>query len=220
MKQAKKLIVAIVVLALLGGIGYVALTNAPSPEEGLAARVNGEEVKKTLLEERFERAKASYEAQGIALADQEITTIRQQLLDDLISETLLFQYAREQGITATEEMIENEYQQIVLQFPSEEDFQNTLTTQGMNTQELRQEISRQLIFRQIADRKAAEGKIIVSEEEMRRTYDETAESGTEVPPFEEVRGEIEEFLRQQKIGQLMDELVGQLRAQASIEILG
>src|SRR3990167_9630582 len=117
MKQAKKLIVAIVVLALLGGIGYVALTNAPSPDEGLAARVNGEEVKKTLLEERFERAKPSYEEQGIALADQEITTIRQQLLDDLISETLLFQYAREQGITATEEMIENEYQQIVLQFP-------------------------------------------------------------------------------------------------------
>ena len=54
---------------------------------------------------------------------------------------------------------------------------------------------------------------------MRQTYDETVASGVEVPPFEEVRGEIEEFLKQQKIGQLMDELVGQLRAQASIEIL-
>ena len=219
MEQTKKFIVVIIVLALLGGIGYVALKNVPSSDEGLAARVNGEEVKKALLEKRFDQIKASYEAQGTPLADQDVTTIRQQLLDGLISETLLLQYAREQGISANEEMIENEYQQIVLQFPKEEDFQNMLTTQGMNIQELRQEISRQLIFQQIADRKATEANIVIPEGEMRQTYDETVASGVEVPPFEEVRGEIEEFLKQQKIGQLMDELVGQLRAQASIEIL-
>jgi len=51
-------------------------------------------------------------------------------------------------------------------------------------------------------------------------YDRAVENGAEVPPFEEVTLDIENQLRQQKIGQLMDALIQQLHSESAIEIFG
>ncbi|GEM_PF-5777275 len=227
----KSPIVWVVALLILGAGGYGAIASGivdlnqlknliPSGSpESFAAHVNGEGVPAAALQIRFDQVKKSSEAQGTPLEEKDIELLKQQVLNDMISEMLLIQHGKKQGMTAQAETVESEYQKIVAQFPSQEEFEKQLSTQGTKPEDVRDAISRQLIVQQIADQQATEHAIEITEEEMQKTYDEAVASGAEVPPFEEVKSQIEEYLRQQKTGELMSALVDQLRAQASIEIL-
>ncbi len=225
----------VVALLLLGGTGYGAAisgvvdlsrfqnvihfqSNLPSKE--LMAQVNGETIQKALFEIRFEQRKNVYEAQGATLQEKDIELVKQQVLDDMINEVLLVQYSKKQGIVVSDEALENEYQKIVAQFPNEDEFQKHLANQKATPEDVRSVISLQLIVQQIIDQKVAEQPIEISEEEMQKVYDNAVAEGAEVPPFEEVKSDIESQLRQQKIGQSMNALIDQLRAEGTIEILG
>jgi len=217
--MVKNPFVWVVALLLLGGIGYGVKDVVLS--EKLMAKVNGESLQAALFEVRLEQAKSFFEAQGANLQTKEnLDLLKQQVLDDMINEILLVQYGKEQGMGATQEMIEKEYQQAVAQFPSEKEFQKQLTAQGTTPENVRYLISQQLILRQVADQQAAEHNVEVSEEEIQKAYDEAVASGAEVPAFEEVKVQIEAFLRQQKVGQFVKTLIEQLRAKGTIEILG
>ena len=223
-------LVWIVVLLILGAVGYGAVASGIVDlqrfrdvvfSSKVAAKVNGEDIQKAVFEARFEQTKKFYEAQGTNLTTKEsVELLRQQVLNDMINEILLVQYGKQQGMVATQEMIEKEYQQAVAQFPSEEAFEKQLAVQGTTPENVRHIISQQLILRQVADQQAAEHKVEVLEEEVQKAYDEAVAGGTEVPAFEEVKAQIAEFLRQQKVGQFVKELVEQLRAKGTIEILG
>ncbi len=221
----------IVALLILGAGGYGAiasgvvdlsqlknLTLLGSPES-FAAQVNGEGIPATALQLRFDQTRNAYAAQGAALEEKDSEVLKQRVLDDMISEMLLLQHGKKQGITVSDEMIENEYQKVVAQFPSEEELEKNLSAQGTTLDDVRDVISRQLIMQQIADQQAAEHPIEISQEDMQKEYDAAVASGQQVPPFEEVKPQLEEYLRQQKIGQLMGALIAELRAQANIEIL-
>lgn len=226
----------IVVLLLLAGAGYGAvkfgrvdlsrfqnsamLENKILPSEGLMAQVNGEAIQKALFEIRFAQRKSFYETQGATLKDQDMELIRQQVLDDMINEILLFQYAKKQGITAADQAIQEEYQKIVAQFPSEEEFQKHLTSQKASPEDVRFAITLQVIVQQIINQKLGEQPIEILEEEMRQVYDKAVANGAQVPPFEAAKPDIENQLRQQKIAQIMNALIDQLRAESSIQILG
>jgi peptidyl-prolyl cis-trans isomerase SurA len=215
---------AIALLIAAGG-GYwlvssdtIDLGNLGSSVE-LVAKVNGEGLEKRLYDARFEQTKDNYEAQGLALEDADTEQLKQQVLDDMVDERLLVQYGKKQGITAEDAAVEQEYQLVVSQFESEEAFQDELALQNATLRDVREAIAQNIIVRQVADQQAAENNIEVSEEEIQQVYDEAAAGGAEVPEFEEARGEIENYVRQQKTGQLMQELVAKLREEASIEIL-
>lgn len=225
----------VIALLLLGGAGYGtvrsgmvdlsrfqsnAIFQSNVPPEGLLAQVNGEGIQKVLFERRFEQTKNSYVARGATLEEKDTEIVRQQMLDNMINELLLLQYARKQGITVQDQLIEDEYQQVVAQFPSEEEFQKHLATQEATSEDVRSVIFVQLAVQQIIDLKVSEHPIEISEEEMRQVYDRAVENGAEVPPFEEVTLDIENQLRQQKIGQLMDALIQQLHSESAIEIFG
>ncbi|MEK7542460.1 MAG: SurA N-terminal domain-containing protein [Patescibacteria group bacterium] len=223
----------IVALLLLGGIGYglavsgvVDLSrfsfpsSVPPESKEFMAQVNGEGIQRALFEIRFEQRKNTYEAQGTTLQEKDIALVKQQMLDDMINEILLIQYGKERGIAVADETIESEYQKIAAQFPSEEEFQKHIATQKATLEDVRSVILLQLIVQQIIDQKVAEQPIEISEDEMRQVYDKAVAEGAEIPPFEEVKLDIENQLRQQKIGELMNAFIDQLRREGTIEILG
>jgi peptidyl-prolyl cis-trans isomerase SurA len=185
----------------------------------LAAKVNGQGIEQRLYDTRFEQTKNNAEAQGQVLLDADIEQLRKRVLDDMVNEQLLVQYGKEQGITAEENAIEEQYQQIVSQFGSEEAFQEQLTLQNATLNDVRKAVGQNIITQQVAEKLAAENNIEISEEEMQQVYDEAVAGGAEVPSFEDVKGEIENFLRQQKTGLLLQELITKLRAEANIEII-
>jgi hypothetical protein len=229
----KSPIVWVAALLILGGGGYGAVASGivdlnqlknlipsvPSQSEVFAAQVNGEGVPAAALQIRFNQAKKSTEAQGTMLEAKDSELLKQQVLDDMISEMLLIQHGKKQGMTAQAETIESEFQKIIAQFPSEEEFEKNLSAQGARPDDVRDVISRQLIIQQIADQQAADHPIEISEEDMQKEYDAAVAAGQEVPPFEEVKTQIEGYLRNQKIGELMNALIIQLREQANIQIL-
>ena len=224
-------IIVILALLLLGGAGYAAFSfgiidlsrfsiSNPPPAQEFMAQVNGEGIRTTLFDLRLAQVESSYEAQGTTLEAENKETLKQQILQDMISEILLVQYGKEQGIIAEEESIESEYQRIVSQFSNEEEFQQNLAAQGVTVGDVRRTISQDLIIQKVIEQQTAQNSVEVSEQEVQKAYDEAKTQNTEVPPFEEAKPQIENFLRQQKIGQIINALVAQLREKANIVISG
>ena len=220
-KEGKSLmknpIVWLGLLLLIGGAGYWAVTSGVSEE--FVAKVNGEGIEKRLFDVRFAQLRANYETQGIAFADEDTIQLREQILEDMINERLLIQHAKEQGITGQEELMEEEYQLILSQFENEAELKKQLSDNNTSIQDIRTSISEQFMIRELASQQAEQGDIEISQEEIQQAYDDVVSGGAEVPPFEEVQEQVEEFVRQQKISQLVEVLLEQLRTKSSIEIL-
>lgn len=224
--MAKKLIGPLVALLIVAGAGFWAVSTdkidlgnfTPGGSKEFVATVNGEGIEKRMFDTRFEQTKT---AQGITEENAEQSeALRQQVLDSMINETLLVQYGQEQGLEVSQEEIDTNYQQIAGQFENEQEFESQLSAQGVTPEDIRMVISQDLILQQVVEKQAADHNVQVSEEEVRQVYDDAAnEEGAELPAFEEVRGQIEQFVRQQKVSQLMQDLIAQLRADASIEIV-
>ena len=218
----------IAALLVLGGVGYGAIATGIVDfqrfkdvflAEKLMAKVNGESLQAALFDVRFEQAKQFYTAQGANLqTNGNIDLLKQQVLNDMINEILLVQYGKEQGMTATQQIVEEEYRKAVAQFSSEEEFQKQLAAQNTTSENVRHAISQQLILRQVTDQQIKEHTIEVSGEEIQKAYDEAVASGEKVPAFEEVKAQIEAFLLQQKVGPFLKTLVEQLRTKGTIEI--
>ena len=128
----KNPIVWIGALLLIGGVGYWAVDSSVSKE--FMATVNGEGIEKRLFDLRFVQLKAKYETQGITLADEDTIQLREQILEDMINEKLLIQYAKEQGITEQEELVEQEYQLILSQFENEAELKKRLSDNNTSIQ--------------------------------------------------------------------------------------
>ena len=220
-KEGKSLmknpIVWLGLLLLIGGAGYWAVTSGVSEE--FVAKVNGEGIEKRLFDVRFAQLTANYETQGIAFADEDTIQLREQILEDMINERLLIQHAKEQGITGQEELMEEEYQLILSQFENEAELKKQLSDNNTSIQDIRTSISEQFMIRELASQQAEQGDIEISQEEIQQAYDDVVSGGAEVPPLEEVQEQVEEFVRQQKISQLVEVLLEQLRTKSSIEIL-
>ena len=220
-KEGKSLmknpIVWLGLLLLIGGAGYWAVTSGVSEE--FVAKVNGEGIEKRLFDVRFAQLRANYETQGIAFADEDTIQLREQILEDMINERLLIQHAKEQGITGQEELMEEEYQLILSQFENEAELKKRLSNNNTSIQDMRTSISEQFMIRELASQQAEQGDIEISQEEIQQAYDDVVSGGAEVPPLEEVQEQVEEFVRQQKISQLVEVLLEQLRTKSSIEIL-
>jgi predicted DsbA family dithiol-disulfide isomerase len=58
-----------------------------------------------------------------------------------------------------------------------------------------------------------------SEAELRAVYEHARRRGEELPPFEEIRGEVERFVRQGRLGEALDDFHRRLRAAAKVEEL-
>ena len=213
----KNPIVWLGLLLLIGGAGYWAVTSGVSEE--FVAKVNGEGIEKRLFDVRFVQLRANYETQGIAFADEDTIQLREQILEDMINERLLIQHAKEQGITGQEELMEEEYQLILSQFENEKELEKRLADNNTSLQDIRISISEQFMIRELANQQAEQENIEVSKEEIQQAYDVAAAGGTEVPPLEEVQEQVEDYVRQQKISQLIEVLLEQLRNEGSIEIL-
>ena len=224
----KNPIVWVIVLLLIASGGYWAVTSGAVDfnrlgvsgfSQEFAAKVNGEGIEKRLFDLRFEQTKIQYQAQGVIFEDSDIEEFRQRVLVDVIDERLLIQYGKEQGIEANQEVVEEQYQQILSQFANEEEFEKELASQNITLKDIRDSIAEQIIIQELIDQRVVKNNIEVSEQEIQQAYDDALANGADIPEFEEVKLEIEESLLQQKIIEIMSALVNQLRAEGTVEIL-
>ncbi len=194
----------------------------------VVATVNGEEISDEefipLYEQQFQQLAMQSQMSG---EEPDEDMIREQTLDGLISTELLLQDAAARGFEASEEEIDELLQETAEQggMESADELVEAYEEQGESEEDLREDAANQVrIDKVIDDLEVPEP----SEEELEEAYEEMeaqqemmaeAQGGEaeELPPFEEVRDELEEQVAAEDENEAAMEHVEQLREAADVE---
>ncbi|WP_164716593.1 peptidyl-prolyl cis-trans isomerase [Paenibacillus whitsoniae] len=95
----------------------------------------------------------------------------QQTLDSLINDELISQESKKAGIVVTDDDVNAELKSIQASFPSQEQFQQALTSYGMTIDDLKKNMSSQVMLKKIL-----EPQITVTDDDIKKYYDENLET--------------------------------------------
>ncbi len=104
------------------------------------------------------------------LSEKRLVEIRNEMLEQLIGQEVLFQEAKRLEIKATPEAVEAELQKLESRFPSKEDYQKAAHAQGLTPDEIRAGVERYLAIKQLTDQEVR-SKISISDEQMKSYYE-------------------------------------------------
>ncbi|HEX9943050.1 MAG TPA: hypothetical protein VGG03_13610 [Thermoanaerobaculia bacterium] len=148
---------------------------------------------------------------------------RRRVLDALIEQRLQFHDIDRFGFEQVPvDEIEKKVAEIRSRFPSEAAFQKALAEVGLDRKKLGQLVARQLLVLTYVDERLGP-RIFVSLDEINRYYrnvlvPEMQRRGQAAPPVEDVREDIREVLKQQKLTEEMEKWTQELRDQADVVI--
>jgi len=162
----KKMIPVLLVLSLI-----LASCGSGKLDEGVVARVNKSDIPQAEFDKEIEAFKKQYEAQGQLLTDADLEMIKPRLLDSLVIKQLLLEQADKLKLEADSEGVLAQIDGFKQQFPSVEDFNASLTANGFTEESLIQELEWQSVLQKLFEAEVS-GNISVSEEEIRKFYDD------------------------------------------------
>lgn len=178
-----------------------------------AATVNGEKISQSQLEARMMQTQQSL-GTSTDVSEEEMQT---QALNSLINEALIMQEAENQGVTVSDEEVNNSYQTIEDRFDDESQFQQTLDEQGLTKEDLKENIRRELMTQKYLQNNINQEEVSVADEEIQQTYDQLSSQREGVPPLEEIKPQLKQQLQSQKQNQLIQQLIEQLRNNTDIQ---
>ncbi|RSL32734.1 peptidylprolyl isomerase [Salibacterium salarium] len=209
-------------------------TEMPEPDlseiPDVVAQVNEEDISKDEFETSYERQfqQAALQAQMTG-EDLDQNQLKEQVAESMIVTELLVQEADNRDIEASQEDIDNTLNELVElnQLESQDEFISTIKEQqGMNEEEIMTEVKTQVKVDQLIDEES--GDTEPTEEELKEAYDQLTaqqeqmsgenEKEIEIPPFEEVKSDLEDQLRSQKETKQMQSLVEELREKEDVTI--
>jgi len=150
---------------------------------------------------------------------------RRRVLDGLVEERLRFHEIDRFGFEQVPvDDIESKVAKIRARFPDEAAFQKALKEVGLDGKKLRQLVARQLLVLTYVDERLGP-RVFVSLDDINRYYrdvltPEMKRRGQPVPPVEDVREDIREVLKQQKLTQEIEKWTQELRQRADVVIYG
>lgn len=223
-------VIAVVVLALAGaalvysGVVDMGGTTGDNDEataqsgdpESVVATVNGASITRAELDERITQIRETIpEGTPDPTAD---AGFELQVLDELVNLKLLEQKATEAGFTVSEDDIAAEVAKVEEMFGSPEALTEQLTVVGLSQEEFESNVENELLIRQVIEQNTAVGDIQISEEEIQAAYDQAFAGQEGAPALEEVSPFIEDQLRQQQTGALLQAYIEEIRTTADIQI--
>ncbi|WP_299166544.1 SurA N-terminal domain-containing protein [uncultured Arthrobacter sp.] len=200
---------------------------APTPDlEGVpevVATVNGTEITKeeftTSYEGAFQQMSMQSQVTGQEVDQEQLKT---QTLDNLIGNKLLIQEADNRGIEASEEAVTATTDELVAsnQFASADELFAALEEeQGITKEDATSQIEQQVRLDALLAEES--GDTAPTEEELKAAYEEAKASGAaaqggEIPPYEEVKPQLEQQVKDQKKSEAALALVEKLRGEADV----
>jgi len=153
-KSLSKIVVAVLIAALAAGI----LAGCGSKD--VAARVNGEAVKKSELDAQLAQIKKQYPQmfQGTD-AENRQADFRKRLLDNMINTVLLRQAAKTEGIDVNDDAVNKQLADLEKGFPNKKSFQDALKKTGITEDKLKEQIRDQLITQKLLEKLTKDVKI-------------------------------------------------------------
>jgi len=193
--------------------------NQVENQDGVVATVNGQEVLRSEYTELQSSIMAQQGVEVNSLDETQQAQLQSQIIDALISQTLLAQASQAAGIKILEADVNVQLQLLKERFPDVAAYQDALAGEGLTEEDLKEQtqlnLAMQTYLNQELDLELSE----VTEAEITALYNQQAANLEDAPALEDVRTELEQVLLQQKQQELIIEHVQQLRADADIEIL-
>jgi hypothetical protein len=146
---------------------------------------------------------------------------RKRVLNLLIDERVRFHEVDRFGFTEIPvEMVEAEVTRIQKTFPDDRAFQKALAEVGLNLQGLRQRVTQQILVVTYVDERLGP-RVLISNQEIAEYYakvltPEMRKRGVAPPPQEDVRDQIREAIKQEKLTVEMGKWTEELKAKADI----
>jgi peptidyl-prolyl cis-trans isomerase C len=163
---------AFLALATFVGMAWVALPASAhenkSPETKLAI-VNGQAITQRDFDREFNGVKRRLSSMGKSVKDDQLATLKIQVLENMINLELLFQESQKKGIKIEETAIDEQVNTIKKRFPDEDGFKKALLKMNLSEGDLRSQIIREMSVRQFIDEQFVE-KTIVSDKETKSYY--------------------------------------------------
>jgi len=150
---------------------------------------------------------------------------RRRVLNGLIEERLRFHEIDRFGLEQVPvDEIQRNVAKIRAHFPDEASFQKALKEVGLDANKLRQLVAHQLLVLTYVDERLGP-RVFVSLEDINRYYrdvltPEMQHRGQPVPPIDDVREDIREVLKQQRLTQEMEKWTQELRDRADVVVYG
>lgn len=185
----------------------------------VVATVNGTKIYQPELDESISLLSQSAAAQGANISDQKtLDEIKTQALEVLISNTLMTAAAKKEGITVSDEDVQKQFDELLKQFGTQEELTAKMTEVGLTEEKLRKNISDRILAERYIEAVTDIETVAVTDEEVAEFIKTITANGTELPPLEEIRPQIEAQLVGEKQQKIITELVEKLRADADVVI--
>lgn len=158
---------------LIGGFLLFGLTPAWAQRQlvdRVVAVINDEAVTQSELElylrPFYENLRGQYEGEEL---NHQLNEIRLKLLNQMIEDRLVFQEAKVRGLTVNEGETDAMVEEAKRRFPSEKEFEASLSSQRYSLAELRESFSRQILIRKLHDLEVR-SHVVVSPREIEDFY--------------------------------------------------
>jgi len=138
MKKMIPLLLVVMVSLISCGAGKL--------DEGSVARVNKTDIPQSEFDAEVDAFKKQYEAQGQFLTEADLDMVKPRLLDSLVVKQLLLDKAASLDIASDSETVQEQMDSFKQQFPSDEEFINSLATNGFTEESLTQELEWQSVL--------------------------------------------------------------------------
>jgi hypothetical protein len=193
----------------------------------VVAEVNGEEISREefvpAYEAQFQQAAMQAQTSGQEI-DQD--QLKAQVADTLVSTELLVQEADKRDISASAQDVDQRLEQLAAQngLESADAFVAAMEQQGMDREEIDSQVRTQVLIERLIESEA--GDVSASKAEVRAMYDQLVaqqeqageQAGQEMPPFAEVRPQLEQQVEQEKKSEVAQRLVSDLREDADVVV--
>lgn len=173
-------VTAFIVLAL-SGIALVSCTPSPLGKKAdvdataVVAKVNGVVIKKGEFQQVLETAYRRFQQQGQLIDGAMYEQLKKEVLESLISLIVLDEYSRELSLVVDEGTVEKHYQKAVSEYASKRAYHKALNEAGLTDADLRTQIRRTLAAQKVV-KEDVSPKITVTDEEVKKYYDENADA--------------------------------------------
>lgn len=186
----------------------------------VVATINGEDIFTSDLNTSIEQFKQVATSQGIDTTTADVQAeIQSQALNVLINTTLLKQEAVERGLTVSDEAVAERLEVIQTELGGPEVLAARLVELGIDNQRLAKDVKDEILIQQLLDEVFADRNISASDEELTALYDSAGGEEGGLPPFAEVRDQVELEVIAAKEQEVIDGFLTELKDGSEINIL-
>lgn len=141
------------------------------PASSKVAVVDGAVITKADYNRELGIVKQHLSGMGKQPSDSQFGQIKKDLLESLIDREVLYQESQKNGVSVSDEAINEQLKAMKKQFPSEEEFKNALSKLDLSEVSLKSQLKRSIGIQQVIEKQQFGQKVTVSDEEAKAYYD-------------------------------------------------